>query len=1072
MNASLEGFPLSPQQRLVWRLQSVAGRVFTAQATLSIQGALDAARLRAGLEQAGATHEILRTTFARLPGMSLPVQIIQAQAAPDWQEHDLSRWAGPEQADRLAELRRAFEQTPFDLTRGPVLRAWLVALAPTEHRWWLAVPALLSDADGLGRLAEQIARAYLKQTPMAAALQYADVAQVFNELLESDETAAGRAFWQRQPLPATALEAALPFEGRRSAEFHPHSLDIPLPPALWSEATAFVAIQGGSVELLCLAVWQLLLARLAQPAEIVVARSYDGRTYEGMADAPGLFLRALPLPGAAPSDQPFLHAYRELVAAANNLNEWQDYAEPSALWSPERHAAPQDWPYQMQWLNLGAPIVAANISFTLTAADAETNRYAVRLRGQAGADGWRLRLDYDAGLYAADMAQRLADQFSAAWQHVLRAPTISTAHVSVLGSAEKQLLYHLNSRTLPVAAERCLHHLLSEQAARLGATVAVTHQAETLTFAQLEAQANQLAHYLQARGVGPDVCVGLLTHRSVAAYVGLFGILKAGGAYITLDPTFPPQRLAYMLATAGASLVITQTDLQGSLPHDQVAAICLDADWERIAAQPDAPPPSQVTPANLAYVLFTSGSTGRPKGVMVEHRSVVNLAALWQATTYAALARRLRVSQNAPLVFDGSVKQWIQLLNGHSLYIIPEALRADPDRLIDYIAAHDLDVVDCTPTQLRQWLAHGFTERAAPAIVLVGGEAIDSRLWARLQAAPRTTFINVYGPTEATVNASTCVVRAHPDQPSIGRPLPNVQLHVLDAHQQPLPIGVAGEIYIGGAGLARGYISRADLTAERFVDVPLSPDAAPTRLYRTGDVGRWLPDGYLDYLGRLDNQVQLRGIRIELREIEAVLMEHPAVSEAVVVVHAEQPEDPHLAAYVKTSLEPPAAAPLINELRAFLRQRVPEYMVPRFMVTLNQFPLTPTGKINRRALPDPTTALSGGAPYVAPRNEVERAIVAVWQEVLGVERVGIHDNFFDLGGHSLLMAQTFERLSTLLERRFPLVEMYRHPTVSSLTAYLSGAKDETASVGRVQERVSKQRAALHKQRRAKDDAAG
>jgi amino acid adenylation domain-containing protein len=559
----------------------------------------------------------------------------------------------------------------------------------------------------------------------------------------------------------------------------------------------------------------------------------------------------------------------------------------------------------------------------------------------------------------------------------------------------------------------------------------VIYEEERLSYRELEGRANQLANHLRTLGVGPDSVVGLYLERSAEMIVGLLGILKAGGAYLPLEVGHPVERLGAMLEDAGARVVVTKGNVAGSLPAGRHEAVLLDRDWEQIAGCSQAAPESEVELENLAYVIYTSGSTGAARGVMVEHRALLNLAISLHEKVYADNESPLRVSLNAPLVFDSSVKQLAQLLYGHALCIIPEDVRRDGDELLSYLRLHEVDVLDCTPFVLRALLASGLSERpGGPSLALVGGEAIDQETWSRLADSAQTTFFNVYGPTECTVDASVRRIGSLSRSPSLGRPIGNVQIYLLDKQRRPVPIGVPGELCIGGAGLARGYLSQPDLTAERFAPDPFGPRAG-ARLYASGDLARYRADGEIEFLGRLDYQVKIRGYRIELGEIETALRKNPQVLHAVVLDRETIPGEKQLVAYIVPAQNSTAS---IAELQRGLKEHLPEYMTPTAWVLLDEIPLTPNGKVDRRALPDPGKArLDTGQSFVAPQTLIEEVLAAIWKQVLGVERIGKDDNFFWLGGHSLLATRIISRVRESFQVELPLRSLFESPTLSEFS---------------------------------------
>jgi amino acid adenylation domain-containing protein len=537
--------------------------------------------------------------------------------------------------------------------------------------------------------------------------------------------------------------------------------------------------------------------------------------------------------------------------------------------------------------------------------------------------------------------------------------------------------------------------------------------------------------------------------RSEEMLIGLLGIWKAGGVYVPVDASQPPARLRLLLADVRAQAVLTQERLKEKLPPHDAATVCIDADSEVIAQESVANLAHVPLPRQLAYIIYTSGSTGVPKGVMIEHASLINLAHALDRAVHGQSVAPLRVSLNAPLAFDSSVKQLLQLLGGHALYIVPEEVRRDTDELLSYIRQHEIDVLDCTPSQLKLLVEAGMIEspEVSPRRVLVGGEAVDETLWSQLAADDSRAFYNVYGPTECTVDATACRMRADLRRPVIGRPLANTQIYILDSSLSPAPVGVAGELLIGGIGLARGYLNRPDLTAEKFIPDPFSTEPG-ARLYRTGDLARYLADGQIEFAGRVDFQVKIRGSRIELGEIESALGEHPSVRRAVVTAREDVPGDKRLVAYVVARQgTADVAAP---GLRAFLQERLPDYMIPAAFVLLDALPLNSNGKVNRDALPAPDQLRDEPEhEYVAPRTPVEELLASVWQQLLGVERVGIHDNFFALGGHSLLATQVVSQLRKAFRIELPLRTLFERPDLAqlaeSIEATLKGGREASAS---------------------------
>ncbi|HEX5708649.1 MAG TPA: amino acid adenylation domain-containing protein [Pyrinomonadaceae bacterium] len=1078
-----EGIRLSPQQKHLWALTTSDGPLpYAARSAIRLDGRLDKAALGRAVKCVVGRHEILRTVFRLFPGMSVPVQVITDAAATPADEISLTGLDERSQERELERLFQSISPRPF-VSESPALGATLVSLSATRHVLLLALPAACADALTLANLTRELARAYESclrgGEPSESPLQYPDVSEVFNELLESEETEAGRDYWKRQDLSALA-DLRLPFE-RQSSDAHsfaPAVFTSRLAPDLVEKIHDAALEHAASESSVLLACWQLLLGRLTGQTEVVVGTTYDGRAYEGLADALGLFARCLPVRCRVEAG----HTFAELVAQAernaSEIYEWQDYFDPSRdAGARNGDAGPRTLPYCFEFEEQPQPIAAGGVVFSAHRRDVCFHRYGVKLCCVSAGDGITTELHYDRALYTAGHVEALTRQFDALLRSALDAPLESVAGLELLTEEERRrILVDLNQTAAEYPRGLCVQQLFEAQAARTPDAPAVSFDDESLTYGALNSKANRLAHHLRASGVGAESRVGLYLERGLDAIVALLAVIKAGGAYVPLDLTLPPARLSLIIREAGLSAVLTHSALLKSLPDEPVRVVSLDADAELIAATSDANPPCRTSPENLAYVIYTSGSTGRPKGVMVEHRSVVNLSFALRDEVYRGMDGPLAVGLNAPLTFDASVKQLIQLLHGHQLHVLPEEVRADPARFVAFARRHALSVFDCTPFQLKTLLASGLDEATGegPKMILVGGEALDDSTWHTLARSERVNYFNLYGPTECTVDAAACRVQSAPDEATIGRPIPNAEIYILDDDLKPVPVGVAGELHIGGTGLARGYLSQPSLSAERFIPNPFG-GARGARLYKTGDVARYLPDGRIKFLGRNDFQIKLRGYRIELKEIEAVALEHASVAEAVVVGRSvADGAGAELVAYVvpKESAAPTRApdaerTDLRIELREFLRSRLPEYMIPAAVVVLSALPVSAHGKIDRARLPDPQReASSFGMKYEAPRNQVERAVATIWQEELQLERVGIHDNFFDLGGSSLVMARVFDRLQTNTERKLRLVEMFRHTTVSTLAEYLSGEQAEEFRPESVDRQVGRQKAALERQRRS------
>ncbi|HEX6289407.1 MAG TPA: amino acid adenylation domain-containing protein, partial [Herpetosiphonaceae bacterium] len=687
-----------------------------------------------------------------------------------------------------------------------------------------------------------------------------------------------------------------------------------------------------------------------------------------------------------------------------------------------------------------------------------------------GLKGW---LEYNTDLFEGATMKRLLAQFEGLLTAVVADPDQPIATLPLLTKAEQELLAAWNATADPYPTDRGVHQLVEQQAVNNPAATAVVDGSETLTYAELNRRANQVAYYLRSLGVRPETCVAVCLHRSADLIVGMLGILKAGAAYLPLDPDMPPSRLRFMLDDSHAPIVLTQASLTAVLPPDAARLVCLDADWPTIMRQPETDPGQVVCVEQLAYLIYTSGSTGQPKGVAVPQRALLNLVAWHQRAV--ALSPRDRTTHLAGLAFDASVWEiWPALAAGAALYLPAPDTRVSPPRLRDWLLACAITIAFAPTPLAEQVIALPWPSASPLRTLLTGGDQLRGYPAARLPFA----LVNHYGPTENTVVATAGVVPPREQAaraPDLGRPIGNVQVHVLDRQGQPTPIGVAGEIYVGGVQVARGYHQRPDLTAARFVPDPFAAEVG-ARLYRTGDVGRWRADGRLEFLGRNDGQVKLRGFRIELGEIEAALQAHPQIRQSVVLAREDQAGQKRLVAYVVAEQgnrvasgrtreqtesqahstqnhgeaedsswfvgHPPgirvAAVPSSADLRAFLGARLPEYMVPSAFVFLHQLPLTPNGKIDRKALPAPERA-TVNEQLALPRTEAERQLARIWADLLGLEQVGIHDNFFALGGDSILSMQIIARAAQQGLHLIPR-QIFQHQTIAELAAAASASQ--------------------------------
>jgi len=1037
MLTQIEGYQLSPLQKRLWLLQQ-DGSAYVSQCAIRLKGKLDQKNLEAAVQHTVERYEILRTTFLRVPGIKLPMQTIIENCAPSWDFVDLRDQK--DQQDEIARCLRDAREAPVNYETGPLLRAKLVALAVDEHVLILSLPSLCADNRSLINLVTKIADAYAAGPQETAAgddvVQYLQFSEWQNEVIEDENAEPGREYWRRQNISdLSALTLPLENAQAETRRFEPHSLATVVPAELLARIKAIAEDKDATIATTLVACWQALVWRLTGQPNIVLGTVEDGRRYAELEGVIGLLARALPLSIQFQENESIGTVLQEVSRKVSEAHDWMEYFtwEQIAEWDETFSDVPF-FPFAFEFAEWSAPRTAAGITFSFIEQHSNFDRFKVKLNCFEQNDAVLLDWQYDSSLFSEEDVARLAAQFQKFLKGVAENPQAAFSEVEIVIDDERQrLVVELNQTQQPYASNKCVHQLFEEQVARTPDKVAISFEEQTLNFAELNARANQLAAYLQSLGAGPETMVAIYMERSAEMIVALLGTLKAGAAYVPLDLAYPKERLAFMLADAKVSVLLTQERLVGQIPEHEAREVTLDSDWPIIATESDANLSNRAVASNAAYVIYTSGSTGVPKGVVVTHQGFCNYLS-WCAEVYR-VQEGSGAPVHSPLGFDLTITSiFPPLLAGQKIVLVREEQRFEGLSTILH-EQRDFSLVKITPSHLEVLNQLLLPEELAETTraLIIGGEALNSEtlsVWRTV--APEVRIINEYGPTETVVGCCAYEVAAEDPYQGpvpIGRPIANTQLYILDKGLNPVSVGVTGELYIGGAGLARGYLARPELTAARFLPNHLGKQPG-TRLYQTGDLARYRRDGVIEYLGRIDQQVKIRGFRIELGEIEAALNRHPGVSEAVVLARQDVPGDTRLVAYLVPHHTQELSA---NEVRAFLRELLPEYMVPTVFLTLRALPLTPNGKIDRQVLPVPAlSSASQEEAYVAPRTELEEVIAAIWAETLGIKRVGVHDNFFEVGGHSLLAMQVISRIREEFQIELPVRSFFEGMTVERL----------------------------------------
>ncbi|MHC5724335.1 MAG: non-ribosomal peptide synthetase [Nostoc sp.] len=1073
-------FPASFAQQRLWFLdQLIPGNaIYNVPTVIRLTGSLKLAALEQTFNEIVRRHETLRTTFIVSDG--LPLQAIPAESCAMLLEEppraiapsltiplsvlDLQQLSADEKELKVECIVTAEIEHPFDLSSGPLLRVKLLVLSETEHILLLNMHHIICDDWSMGVLIRELGTLYAafaqnQPSPLLELpLQYADFAHWQREWLQGEVLQTQLTYWREQLKAISILH--LPTDKPRPAtqSYQGATQFLELPLKLIDALEKLSQQEGVTLFMTLLAAFKTLLYRYTYQEDIALGSPIANRNHSEIEGIIGFFVNSLVLRSnlsGNPTFRELLGRVREVTLGAYSHQDLPFEKLVEEL-HPERNLSYHPL-FQVVFGFQNAPMSALelpglvpsfmNIDLKKTRFDLELHLWKCSedFRSLLGgnweySEGLRGIMVYNTDLFDKATISRMLEHFKTLLLGIVANPEQGIANLSLLNEVElHQVLGEWNHTQADYSQDKCIHQLFEEKVQQYPNFIAVNFANEQLTYQELNIRSNKLAQHLQKIGVASEVLVGICISQSIEMIIGLLGILKAGGVYVPLDPSYPQERLNFMLEDAQVSVLLTQENLLKHFEGFSNPIISIDKDWEIIAQEKEENLNSDLNSDNLAYIIYTSGSTGKPKGVAIPHKAVNRLVC---NTNYIKFSPSDKIAQASNVSFDAATFEiWGALLNGAQLVEISKDVTLSPHEFALQLREKDISVLFLTTALFQQIVRDVPQAFATLKYLLFGGETVNTR-WIKkiLKHGVPKHLIHVYGPTENTTFSSYYYVEKLPLATSfpIGRPITNTQIYILDTDLQLVPIGVTGELYIGGEGLAREYINRPELTAKHFIPHPFNNNPK-TRLYKTGDLGRYLPDGNIEFLGRIDNQVKIRGFRIELSEIEAVLSQHLAVRETVVIAAEDVPDDKYLVAYIVPNLEQmptPDVQSFASLLRQFLKEKLPEYMVPRAYMLLESLPLTLNGKVDHRALPTPDTITFNNQDYVAPRSQVEELLAQIWAKVLGIEQVGIHDNFFELGGHSLLATQLTSRIRDTFQIDLPVRNLFEAPTVEQLARYI------------------------------------
>lgn len=1039
-----ENFPLSFSQQRLWFLDQLEpdSPFYNIPTALRFQGKLDLAAFKQSLQALISRHESLRTTFDEIDGK--PFQVFADAIELPLEVKDLTGNSAAENEATVQQMALAEAKKPFNLKTGPLFRTTLIQLSDAEFVILFTMHHIISDGWSVTVFVREMAALYQafvngQTSPLSELpIQYGDYAWWQRQWLQGEVLESHLNYWKERLADIPSI-LELPTDRPRPAvqRFNGSTISTTLSPELTQAVHQLSREEGVTPFMTLLAAFQTLLARYSRQDDICVGTPVANRNQLVTENLIGFFVNTLVMRGDLRGNPTFLELLsrvREAALAAFAHQELPFETIVEAI-QPERNLSHSPI-FQVMFVlqnDSNAEITLPDLKISPLEADSGNAKFDLTLIIADSPEGFGVSFEYNTDLFDESTIQRMQQHFENLLQGIVTDPEQTLSSLPLLDETEKQQMFReWNATSMAFPETLCMHQWFEKIAIEQPDAPAVVFNGDTLSYRELNERANQMAQYLRKSRLPTESFVGICMERSPEMIVSILGTLKAGGAFIPLDPAYPPERLEYMIHDSGARILLTQEALKEQFANYDARVIAVDTEWSKIAKELTENLNLPLLPTNLAYVIYTSGSTGKPKGTMLQHRGWCNLGRVQQHAF--GVGPGSRILQFSSLSFDASVWEIVMaLLSGSALVLTQREMLTTGQGLLEVFSKQKITTVTLPPSVLAV-----VPENELPALktIITAGEACTTDLVARWNQGRQ--FFNAYGPTETTVCASMFQVpENYPKNPPIGKPIGNFKLYVLDENLQPLPVGVPGELLIGGISLARGYLNRPELTAEKFVPDPFSDDPG-ARMYRSGDLARFLPDGNIEFLGRIDHQVKVRGFRIELGEIEAVLGEHPQLVDVTVIVREDVAGDKRIVAY----LVPETDSELkVGELRGYLREKLPDYMIPSVFMTLEALPLTPNGKIDRKALPVPDQSRPElESAYVAPRNEVEEKLARICADLLNVEKIGVYDNFFELGGHSLLATQFLSRLRNTFEVELPLRILFEKPVIAELALEIEVAR--------------------------------